>query len=145
MAASFPVNLAGLATIQARMVAAIAHLRGYDLDDPRVQAAILMCLLGEAEVKKLVADGSLPTTPQAVATAPLADPALPDIVGRLVLATSVARMGGKRIVTVLSKRIPVVGGGVGAVTDSLGTNAIGSYAQKQFVSRRNHQLKADLS
>ena len=31
-----PANLAGVALLQGRMVGAIAHLRGYDVDDPRV-------------------------------------------------------------------------------------------------------------
>ena len=29
------------------MIAGIAHLRGYDLADPKVKNAILVCLLGE--------------------------------------------------------------------------------------------------
>jgi hypothetical protein len=136
MMAAFPANLAGLATIQARMVAAIAHLRGYDLDDPRIRAAILMCLLGEAEVKKLVASKDLPTTPQAVATAPLVDQTLQDIVGRQVLTTAVARLSGKRVITVLARRIPVIGGGVGAFNDSLDTATVAAYARRQFISRR---------
>jgi uncharacterized protein (DUF697 family) len=32
---AIPANLTGLAILQIRMVAAIAHLRGYDLDDNR--------------------------------------------------------------------------------------------------------------
>ena len=42
------------------MVAGIAHLRGYDLDDPRVRNAILACLLGEDAVKSLVKKRKLP-------------------------------------------------------------------------------------
>jgi hypothetical protein len=137
MMAAFPTNLAGLATIQTRMVAAIAHLRGYDLDDPRVRAAILMCLLGETEVKRLIASKDLPSTPQAVATAPLADPTLQETVGQLVLTTAVVRLTGKRFITVLARRIPVVGGGVGAFNDSLDTSTVAAYARRQFVSRRN--------
>ena len=43
------------------------------------------------------------------------------------------------IVTVglVAKRIPVIGGGVGAATDSWNTMAIARYARDQFVSRRN--------
>ena len=46
-AVAIPVNITGLALIQCRMIAGIAHLRGYDLDDPKVKNAILVCLLGE--------------------------------------------------------------------------------------------------
>src|SRR6478736_7004044 len=41
LAVTVPVNLSGLALIQCRMVAGIAHLRGYELSDPRTRDAIL--------------------------------------------------------------------------------------------------------
>src|SRR5919112_415168 len=53
-AVTIPANITGLAVIQCRMVAGIAHLRGYDLEDPRVRNAILVTLLGEDAVKKMV-------------------------------------------------------------------------------------------
>src|SRR3954447_19834756 len=40
---AIPVNITGLALIQCRMIAGIAHLRGYDLADPKVKNAILVC------------------------------------------------------------------------------------------------------
>ena len=49
-AVTIPANITGLALIECRMIAGIAHLRGYDLDDPRVRNAILVCMLGEDEV-----------------------------------------------------------------------------------------------
>ena len=53
-AVTIPANVAGLALVQSRMVAGIAHLRGYELADPRVRNAILACLLGEDAVRSLV-------------------------------------------------------------------------------------------
>src|SRR3982751_3631160 len=50
MALTVPVNLSALAVIQCRMVAGIAPLRGYALDDPRTRDAILACLLGEEKI-----------------------------------------------------------------------------------------------
>ena len=46
-AVTIPANITGLALIECRMIAGIAHLRGYDLEDPRVRNAILVLLLGE--------------------------------------------------------------------------------------------------
>ena len=43
---ALPANVSGLAVIQCRMLAGIAHLRGYDLDDPRVRNAILVLHAG---------------------------------------------------------------------------------------------------
>src|SRR3954452_12286224 len=62
MAVLLPGNIAGLALIQCREVAGIAHLRGYDLDDPRVRDAVLGCVLGEDNVKKLIRKKQLPST-----------------------------------------------------------------------------------
>ena len=59
-AVTIPANVTGLALIQCRMIAGIAHLRGYDLDDPRVRNAILVCLLGEDTVDGLVRKRKLP-------------------------------------------------------------------------------------
>ena len=68
---ALPANLTGLAIVQARMVASIAHLRGYDLDDPRVRTAVITCLLGEDGVTDRLKKSSLPTSPLAIATAPV--------------------------------------------------------------------------
>ena len=61
MAVTIPANVSGLALVQCRMIAGIAHLRGYDLDDPRVRNAILACILGEDEVRDLVRTSSFPS------------------------------------------------------------------------------------
>src|SRR3954453_10924043 len=75
-AVAVPVNVTGLALIQCRMVAGIAHLRGYDLDDPRTRDAILDCLLGEERILRILKAGMLPGTPMEIAAAPAHDPAL---------------------------------------------------------------------
>ena len=77
---AIPANITGVATVQVRMVAAIAHLRGYDLNDNRVRTALVMCLMGGEQVAKHIAQGTLPTSPLAVATAPIFDPALDRLV-----------------------------------------------------------------
>ena len=75
MPVAVPANIAGLALIQCRMVAAIAHLRGYDLDDKRVRNGILASLLGEERMLSMIKKKRLPGTPMAVATAPVYDAA----------------------------------------------------------------------
>src|SRR3569833_3988464 len=52
MAVTVPVNLSGLALIQCRMVAGIAHLRGYELSAPRTRDAVLACQLGEERIRR---------------------------------------------------------------------------------------------
>lgn len=136
MAVALPANIVGVAIVQARMVAAIAHLRGHDLSDPRVRAGVIMCLVGRGQVEKLVARGELPSTPLVVATAPYRDPDLEQLVARRVLAVLMSLGGGKQAASLITRGVPVIGGGVGAATDSYSTSAVGRYAAEQFISRR---------
>ena len=116
MAVTVPTNITGLALIQCRMVAGMVHLRGYDLDDPRTRAAILTCLLGE----DMVVAGEGHTLPgrrwswPARWSTTLADAEL----ANEVASELIARAAGKRLATTVGRRVPVVGGVVGASTDA---------------------------
>lgn len=134
-AVSLPANVTGLALIQCRMVAGIAHLRGYDIDDPRVRDAILTTLLGEEKVNRQVRKKRLPAPPMALATAPTHDPDLDRIVSAEVTSELLARVAGKRLATTVGKKIPVIGGVVGAGTDGWVTYRIGRYAAKELRQR----------
>ncbi|SDV02461.1 EcsC protein family protein [Microlunatus sagamiharensis] len=133
---AIPANLTGVAVVQVRMVAAVAHLRGYDVNDLRVRTALVMCLLGGDEVAKRIGDGSLPTSPMAVATAPVFDAALDRQVAEAVLADLMSRIGGKNLALVVTRRVPLLGGGVGAVVDGMATHQIGAYAKAELLRRR---------
>ena len=131
-----PANLAGMAAVGARMIAGVAHLRGYDLDDTRVRSALTLMLLGEDEVRHLVASGKFPTTPLAVATAPVYDADLERAISERVMGGLAARMGGKYAAVVIVRRIPLVGGVVGAAVDGWVSYGLGSYAKREFVARQ---------
>ena len=136
MPVSVPANITGVAIVQVRMVAAIAHLRGYDVGDARVRTAIVMCLLGGEEVAKHILSGELPTSPMAVATAPVFDPELDRQVAEQVVSGLMARIGGKNLALVVTKRVPLLGGGIGAVLDGIATHQIGSYTKGELLRRR---------
>lgn len=136
MALTIPANISGLALLQCHLVAGIAHLRGYDLADPRVRNAVLACMLGEDAVKSLVKKKKLPSTPMAIATAPLHDPNLDRKIAAEVTTELITRVAGKRTIAVVGRRVPVIGGGVGAVTDGYGTYQVGRYAAKELKRRR---------
>lgn len=136
LAVSIPANLTGVMVVQSRLVAAIAHLRGYDLDDNRVRSAVLMCLLGPHTVEALIKSEELPSTPLAVATAPMFDPDLDRAISEKVLGQLMTQVGGKRVSLLLARRVPLIGGVVGAGTDSWATITIARYADEQFVTRR---------
>ena len=133
---AIPANITGVAIVQVRMVAAIAHLRGYDLNDHRVRTALVMCLMGGEQVAKHIAEGTLPTSPMAVATAPIFDPELDKLVADEVISDLAARIGGKNIALVTIKRLPLLGGGVSAIMDGIATYQIGRYATGELLRRR---------
>ncbi len=133
---AIPANLTGVAVVQVRMVAAVAHLRGYDVNDLRVRTALVMCLLGGDEVAKRIGDGSLPTSPMAVATAPVFDAGLDRRVAEAVLADLMSRISGKNLALVVTRRVPLLGGGVGAVVDGMATHQIGAFAKAELLRRR---------
>jgi uncharacterized protein (DUF697 family) len=136
MAVTVPVNLSGLALIQCRMVAGIAHLRGYDLADPRTRDAILACLLGEERLLRMIKSRTLPGTPMEIAAAVVHDPALDQVLGTEVAAELVTRATGKRLAATVGRRVPVVGGVVGAGTDAFVTWKIGRYVDRELLPRR---------
>lgn len=136
MTVTVPANITGLALLQCRMIAAIAHLRGYDLADPRVRNAVLVCLLGEESVARLVKRKELPAPPMALATAPADDPQLGVTVSGAVAQELIARVVGKRLASTVGRRVPVVGGVVGAGADGYATWRVGRYADRELLPRR---------
>src|SRR3954453_13695838 len=131
-----PANITAVAIVQVRMVAAIANLRGYDLNDNRVRTALVMCLMGGEQVARHIAEGSLPSSPMALATAPMFDADLDRQVADDVVTDLAARIGGKNLALVLTKRVPLVGGGLGALWDGFATRQVGKYAKSELLRRR---------
>jgi hypothetical protein len=130
-----PANITGLAVIQCRMVAGIAHLRGYDLTDARVKNAILACLLGEDTVKSLVKKHKLPSSPMAIATAPAHDPHLDQVLAAEVTSELITKIAGKRVAATIGRRVPVVGGLIGAGADGYSTWQVGRYTDRELLPR----------
>jgi hypothetical protein len=132
---AIPANVTGLALIQCRMVAGIAHLRGYDLEDPRVRNAVLVCMLGEDSVNSLVKKKKLPAPPMALATAPAHDPDLDRLISQEVASDLISKVAGRRLAISVARRVPVVGGVVGAGSDGYTTWRIGRYADRELLPR----------
>src|SRR3546814_12547698 len=98
------------------MVAVIASLRGHDLADPKVQTAVLLCLLGESDVKRVIKEGRIPAPPMAIATAPAHDPQLDTTISGVVAAELLSAVAGTRMATTVGRGVPGPGGsgGMGA-------------------------------
>ncbi len=135
MAMTVPASISGQALLQCHLVAGIAHLRGYSLSDPRVRNAVLACVLGDDAVKSLVKQHRLPGPPMVIATAPQHDPELDQRIATEVATELITQVAGKRTVAVVGRRVPVIGGGVGALTDGYHTYRVGRYAAKELKQR----------
>lgn len=135
-AATIPANIAGLALVECHMVAAIAHLRGYNLADNRTRNAVLACMVGEEGLKHLIKQGKLSAGPRSLAEAEFPDPETDEAIGRIVAAELIAQVGGKGVVTSVGRRIPVLGGAVGMTADAFRTWRIGRFAANVLAPRK---------
>ncbi|MGB0100178.1 MAG: EcsC family protein [Nocardioides sp.] len=132
---TIPANVAGLALIQCRMIAGIAHLRGYDLEDSRVRNAILTCMLGREIVEERIKERALPGPAMAIATAPVHDPDLDRLLAAEVASDLITRVGGKRLAITIARRTPIVGGAFGMGADGFATWRVGRYAAGELRPR----------
>jgi hypothetical protein len=137
-----PAALAGLYILSGRMTAAIAHVRGYDVDSAEVRSAVLVALLGGAGVEVLREVGV--TQGRSLVTA-LHGKSLAGLNRRVGLRL-VAKAGEKGLLN-LGKLIPFVGAPIGATIDGVGCRAIATYATAIFepIGRTPPTLRAEIT
>jgi hypothetical protein len=129
---TFPANVAGNLVINSRMVGAIAHLHGHDLDSPHTRASILLTVaaadadsvLSELGVE-VDEDGSHGTISR------LPVPVIREINRRAGIFL-VAKYGGKRLAFTAVRSIPLVGGLVGGGIDAALTQYVAGIATRTF-------------
>jgi hypothetical protein len=128
---ALPVNVLGFYLVATRMVAAIAATRGYDIRKPEVRSAILLALVG-ADSDDLLAKAGYASTGR------LANLAVQRLPGPVLLAVNkgvgfrlLSRVGRKSV-TRFGRTVPLVGGVVGAVVDTLLLKRIADHARQEF-------------
>jgi uncharacterized protein (DUF697 family) len=72
----------------------------------------------------------------AMATSPVHDPVLDATLSREVTAELVGRTAGRRAVTLVARRVPLLGGAIGGSSDALATWQVGQYAADELRDRR---------
>jgi len=129
---TFPANVTGNLVINARMVGAIAYLLGHDLEDPYVQASILLTVAA-ADSQKVLAELGVEIggegTHEAISKLPVA---VVREINRRAGFFLLAKYGGKRLAFQAIRAIPLVGGVVGGGIDASLTRYVGGLATRTF-------------
>ena len=138
---SVPAGIGGNFMLNARMVGSIAHLRGYDLRDPRVMTMMQLIVAG-MKVEKILKEFGLSLGRQVAQRAVMRGAwmsirAIPgyliDGVGVRAGYLLVVRYGTSKGAALLYKSLPLVGGVVSGTLDGAFTKAVGAAAKKAFV------------
>lgn len=133
---SIPANITSVLFVQVRMIAAIAHMSGYDLKDDKVKTMVYACLTGNA-IKEVLKDVGIELGTK------VAISAINSISAQTI--TAINQKVGFRLLTKfgetgvinLGKAVPIVGGLVGGSFDLYTTNKIGEIAREVFAKNRN--------
>ncbi|WP_342575896.1 EcsC family protein [Solibacillus sp. FSL K6-1781] len=133
MPVAIPANLASVMYVQMRMIAAIAHMRGYDLKEDQVQTFVYACLTGQTvnEVVKgagvriglKVGEAQIKRIPGEVINS----------INRAVGFRLVTKFGQKGVLN-LGKMVPLLGGVIGGSFDAMSTKTIAFAAKETFKS-----------
>ena len=132
MPLTIPANIASVMYVQIRMIAAIAHMGGFNIRDDRVKTLVLACLAGDAIVDLLKDTGLIVGTKFATnAIAGISGKTL-TIINQKVGFRLVTKFGEKGAVN-LGKMVPFLGGIIGGTVDAVATNIIGNVARNTFI------------
>lgn len=135
MVVAVPVNVVEFYIQAARMVGAIAHLRGYDISKKETRTAILLALIG-SDADEVLKQAGLSTGSGRLATLALGH--LPDaavLVANKAIGFQIVRRAGATVFSRFGRAIPIAGGMVGASFDGWMMRRIADHATSQFPPR----------
>lgn len=128
-----PANLASVLYVQLRMIATIAAIGGYSVDDDEVETLVYMCLAGTSVIDACKQTGVV-----------LANKMTTSFVTKNISGATIRRINhlfgfklltkfGEKGLINIGKLIPFVGGVVGGSFDFIGTHAIAKRAYTTFI------------
>lgn len=132
MPVTLPANITSVIYLQIRMIAAIAHMGGYDIKDDRVKSLVYVCLTGNS-AKEIMKGAGITIGTKLTANA------IKSISGKTIAAINqkvgfrlVTKFGEKGAIN-LGKAVPIIGGVIGGGLDIISTNTIGNVARNTFI------------
>lgn len=135
MPVALPVNVLEFYVQATRMVGAIAILRGYDINDPKIRTAVLLTLVGSN------ADDVLAKAGMTTGGGRLASLAMKNMPPGAILMVNKAigfrllKGAGGKLVGRLGRGVPLVGGVVGGGIDGFMMKRIADHAMQEFPSK----------
>ncbi|MPZ52524.1 MAG: hypothetical protein GEU79_07300 [Acidimicrobiia bacterium] len=129
---ALPANVVGFYAVATRLVAAIAHLRGHNIDDEVTRTAVMITLTGDDASNLLAQAGAVVPAGRAttVALKRLPKSAMA-LVNKAIGFRLLVIAGGKGMAR-LGRLIPVVGGLVGGAIDVVLLRSVAKHARKEF-------------
>ncbi len=138
MPVALPLNVAEFYVQATRMVAGIAHLRGYDLQDPSVRAAVVLTLVG-SDLDEVLTKAGVAAPLGAGRVASFATGQLPPsvmmIVNKGIGFRLLQRASAGRLTSRLGRGVPLVGGAIGGGLDAYMMKRIADHAMIEFPAR----------
>lgn len=125
-------NVAGVIYVQLRMIAAIAHINGYDIYSDQVRTIAYTCLTGSSAANVLKNTGIKIGEKVAINAIKKIPVEVLVKINQQVGFRLVTKFGQKGLVN-FGKMIPLVGGVVGGAFDTGMTLTIGNIAKKVFL------------
>jgi uncharacterized protein (DUF697 family) len=131
---AIPANIASVLYVQVRMIAAIAHLGGYDVKNDKVKTLVYSCLVANS-AKDVLKDVGVSVGNK------LAMNAVKGISGKTLIEINkkvgfklFTKFGEKGVIN-LGKAVPILGGVIGGSFDAYTTNAVGNVARDTFAPK----------
>jgi hypothetical protein len=139
---AIPANIAGVLLIQLRMIAAIAHVGGYDVRDDQVRSLCYACLCGSSAAEILKNVGiriGEKLSREMIARLPFT---VIKQINQAVGFRLLTKFGSTGVIN-FGKALRLVGGIVGGAFDGITTQAVGEVARKVFIegSSMNHNIR----
>ncbi|HEY3529158.1 MAG TPA: hypothetical protein VGK78_08400 [Nocardioides sp.] len=132
MPVALPANVVEFYVGATRMVAAIATLRGYDVDDPQVRTAVLLTLIGSEADEVLARTGLTGGGGRVVGLVGQQLPPAALLILNKAIGFRLLRGFGEKAFARLGRGIPLAGGVVGGGIDVWMMKRIADHALEEF-------------
>lgn len=132
---ALPANVLGFYTLAARLVAAIAHLRGHDLTQPETRMAVLVSLAGDEASKLLGKAGVMVPTGRMTKMALRGLPVSTMAMVNKALGFKLLIGAGEKGLARLGRGIPFAGGIIGGTIDIAMIRSIAKHARGEFTTQ----------